>query len=189
MWIFRKKQELQEKIENILSGILQEQQSAVKKTAVLEEKLLQINTEVKRHNMSLEDLLDNLQEREEQETIWEQRIAQLEAEEEKLVSLVLCRLEQFYTLRRASETMDSQWQRQLEIFEEEANRFMAAANLREIRGEGEKVDYECHEVIQAIDTEDEQLAMTVAEVYCPGCSMDGNVIRKARVAAYRYEKR
>ena len=54
---------------------------------------------------------------------------------------------------------------------------------------GTRVDYDLHEVIETVETENPVLDKTVADIYSCGYIYKGNVKKKARVAAYLAERR
>ena len=57
--------------------------------------------------------------------------------------------------------------------------------IEETGTEGEHVDYRIHEVIRALDAEEEGTAGTVAKVHSRGMVYEGRVVAKAKVEAYK----
>lgn len=155
------------------------------------EKLEKHMAELQKHNMALEDTLDMLQEREEKESLQEKRIGELEQAEGALLELLSCYQGQMRLIGRYMEEnpeTGSAWQNQLRLMEEEVEKRMAACGLEELTGCGKRVDYETHEVVEAVETDREELALTVAKVYSSGYSYKGHVKKKAEVAAYRLRR-
>ena len=65
---------------------------------------------------------------------------------------------------------------------------MGPCALEETGEPGERVDFERHEVLSVVETEDDGADSSVAEVFSPGCIYHGEVIKRAQVAAYRRRK-
>lgn len=142
-----------------------------------------------RQSDSLENLLDELDELGEnsrQESILAQELKEERKREKALLDLAcFCREQMDLTSRYLKK--EPGWADQCRMMEQEAERYLRAANLQETGRKGETVDYDIHEVLKAVATPEKELAGTVAEVYRRGRIWQGQVISRAQVAAYRFE--
>lgn len=146
----------------------------------------------KRQSMTVEDFLDELQERSKEREELQRYIKEGDEREKRLLALICCGREQLCLIQKAvleehREDPDraEAWREQFRLMGEEAGGKMRACALEETGRAGESVDFDVHEVLNVVDTEDENLAHRVAEVFAPGCVYHGMIIKKARVAAYR----
>ena len=81
-----------------------------------------------------------------------------------------------------------EWLSQLELMEKAAEGARLSSGIAWIEEAGVQVNYALHEVIEARAVSEEEKDMCVAQVYSPGMLRHGEVIKKARVAAYRLER-
>lgn len=146
----------------------------------------------KRQSQCVEDFLDEVQEQTEEEKALCARVKEAQEREECLLSIVCCYQEQLHLMRRQimeehREDGDraAAWEEQFRFMEEDADGRMRAGAMEQTGRTGEPVDFVLHEVLRAIDTEDENLGNRVAGVFRPGCIYHGKVVRKAQVSAYR----
>lgn len=171
-------------LEQMRQGQMEE---AGKLAAVLEENRQAAQEEAKvlrRQSESVEDLLDFMQEEAEKKSALEEQLQESREREEALLALACCAREQLELVtQRLME--DASWREQCRMLEQEAEKYLRDADMRETGKAGEPVDYELHQVLDAVDTDKEELAGTVARVYRRGRIYRGKVIRKAQVAAYR----
>ncbi len=165
------------------------------KTDGIENDRAEMQKLMRRQTGSFEDLLEEFQDQMAQTQRYEQLLKEAKAREQALLSLICCCREQMdLTAGQISrdETMDPHkkqaWQEQFRLMEQEDVRLMALCAMEETGVVGEPVDYGIHEVLKAIDTNDDSLAGTVAEVCCRGRIYGGNVLKKAIITAYRKEK-
>lgn len=154
----------------------------------LSQDVRQAGSDVRRHDMALEDCLEALEEQQEAEKQGQKQVRKLEAEQEKLLKLLAVYQEQLWGMKRYAEQKDPAWLTQLELVEKAAEGSRLSCGIAWIEETGVQVDYELHEVIEARAVSQEQMDMRVAEVYSPGMICQGSVRKKARVAAYRLEK-
>lgn len=146
----------------------------------------------KRQSRSLEDFLDDEQERASAYDDMKEALQRGNERETALLSLICCYQEQMHLLQQQvmSELEDDKdkkiaWKNQFEIVSDCIRREMRACAMEETGREGETVDFAVHEVLSASDTEDPMLEGRVAKVFSPGCVYCGKTVKKARVAAYR----
>ena len=146
----------------------------------------------KKQMQSFEDFLDEEQERADRGEALRERAQECEAREKNLLVLIGSYQEQLHLLRRqmreefqADSSKASAWEKQFEIVDEGLRRQMYACALEQTGKEMELVDFNCHQILKVIDTEDAELDNRVAAVFSPGCIYHGKIIKKSQVAAYR----
>lgn len=167
-------------------------QDPVQKLGDLEERQKELERQIRRQSDSFEDLLEEIQEeRGREEELREERRGYHQKEQALIALLILCR-EQMELLEKQiqkDESMEGEklaaWQRQFHAMAQERKRLMRPCGMEETGQEGEKVDYEIHEVLSVEETTDGEKADTVVQVYSRGFVQGGHVIKKAKVAAYR----
>ena len=168
----------------------------------LDRTMSELREAVGKHDLAIADMLDSWDEwrqsrEEEDSSLLEaaKEKARQEREESRkresaLVSLAAVCFDQFHMLRRSAEDAGDQiWLRQLELAEEKLSAERLLADFQVIDSVGCEVNYQLYEIAAAVDTEDPNLAMKVADVYTPGCVYRGKVLRKAVAAAYRAVRR
>lgn len=143
---------------------------------------------LKRHDMSLEDLLDEWSGRRSDEKEIKQQIRNLKDTEEKLLKLFEIYQEQFWAIHHMASDLGNEWEKQMELIVHNTENQMRLCGICPVDAEVEKkVDYAVHEVLEVIETQDSQKDQTVAAVYRPGYVYQGSVRKKAQVAAFRYK--
>lgn len=177
-----------QKTEESLSKLTEEMKQGQALMEKLSQDVRQAGSDVRRHDMALEDCLEALEEQQEEEKQSRKQIRKLEAEQEKLLKLLAVYQEQIWGMKRYAGQKDPAWLSQLELVEKAAEGSRQSCGIMWIEDTGVQVDYELHEVIEARAVSREQMDMQVAEVYSPGMVCRGSVVKKARVAAYRLEK-
>lgn len=152
----------------------------------LSKELRQIGTDVRKHDMALEDCLDALEEQREEESQSQKRIAELETGQDRLLEILDVYQEQVWNMMRYASEHDPAWVPQIELVQNAVKGKQMSGGIVLIEETGCKVDYALHEVIEVLDTTDEGRIQTVAKIYHPGSVYKGTVRKKAKVAAYRY---
>lgn len=153
--------------------------------AELRRELEQFGREISRHDMAIENLLDVLEECQEEEHSNRKQAQEQKEEKEQFLALFAAYQEQFWQIRSFLDSSGAAWSRQAELMEQELAKSRRYCGIEEISQTGETVDYQIHEVIEVIDTEDAAQDRTVARVFSPGYLYQGKVRKKARVAVYR----
>ena len=169
-------------LQKILDGNAREQELL----DALSQQIRQTGTDVRKHDMALEDCLDVLEEQREEETQSQKRIAELEAGQEKLLQVLDAYQEQVWNMMRYAAEHDPAWVAQIDLVRNAVRGKQISGGISLIEETGVRVDYALHEVIEIIDTAEEERAQVVAEIYHPGYVYMGVVKKKAKVAAYRY---
>lgn len=170
---------------DVLIGEIQVEKNML---TTLSKDVKQNGTDISRHDMALEDCLDMLEEWG-KERVYEQKQRQsLEQEREKLLQMLGTYQEQLWNMKTYAEKNDSAWHQQLLLVEKVVQEKMVFSGITAIDRTDCVVNYELHEVIELIDTEDMNRDRTVAVVYRPGYLYRGEVRKKAQVAAYHLQK-
>ena len=176
------------KTEEMLTKLTEEMKKGQELTEKLSQDIRQVSSDVRRHDMALEDCLDALEEQQEEQRKSRDQIRKLEAEQEKLLKLLAVYQEQLWGMKRYAGQNAPEWISQLELMEKAAEGARLSSGIAWIEESGVQVDYALHEVIEARTTSEEAMDMRVAEIYSPGVIWRGEVKKKARVAAYRLER-
>lgn len=184
----RKEEQFRKSVQEQLRELLDEKEKNQGLLDALATEVKQTGADVRRHDMALEDFLESLEEQQEEERVSRERIRALEQEQEALLQLLDVYQEQVWNMRRYAGGHDLAWIPQLDLVQNTVKGKMIPCGIVLIEEAGAKVDYLLHEVIEARDTAEEARAQTVAEVYRPGCIYKGSVRRKAKVAAYRWQR-
>lgn len=157
------------------------------------EELLQVQQK-KQENVSnaVEDLLDEWSERNELAEEYKEQLENREECTKQFLSLVQLLLLQNRLLQNEIEKMYSQndtglqaWKQQAELLEQQTRNAMSQCQIQLFGAEGQAVDGACHQVLEAIDTDDPTKHSRIAKVHEPGILYQGNVIKKATVTAYK----
>lgn len=149
------------------------------------------NLDIGKHDMALEDMLELLDGKLESEHFMSNRIKELEESEEKLLLLMADYEEQMFLIDGCVKNISgtgsggSAWAEQLDSVRGKLFEHMNTCGITVIADTHQMVNYEYHEVIQVVDTEEAALSRTVLEIYSPGFIYKGRVLKRAKVAAYR----
>ncbi|MBQ7487085.1 MAG: nucleotide exchange factor GrpE [Clostridia bacterium] len=164
-------------------------------TSELSSQLSKIGTSVNRHNMVIEDLIEAMEDAQKQQkntlakmeelTSREEsaEVASLKASEASLFKLVQVYQDQLNVLERAAEG-DPSWSRQFGFVRQKVASQLQVSGITIIEQTGIPVNYELHEVIDRVSTDDQALNQCVAEIFESGYIFKGTVKRKARISAY-----
>lgn len=183
---FKKKEEaafgrLEEKMKSLEDSIASEN----RQFADLTEKISRLQTTVQKHDMAMEDLLEEWEERRSDEKEVKERSREQEQNEHRLLALFEAYQEQFWSLRRFANTKDEAWSAQMDLMEQNLDHCRRLCGIDMIDKCGEIVDCDLHEVIQTTETKDADKDRRIATVYGCGYLYKGKVKKKARVAVYR----
>lgn len=157
------------------------------------EELLQVQQK-KQENVSnaVEDLLDEWSERNELAEEYKEQLENREECTKQFLSLVQLLLLQNRLLQNEIEKIYSQndtglqaWKQQAELLEQQTQNAMSQCQIQLFGAEGQAVDGACHQVLEAIDTDDPTKHSRIAKVHEPGILYQGNVLKKATVTAYK----
>ena len=183
---FKKKEEafferMEEKLKNLEDGIA----AGNRQSEELTEKIGRLQTTVQKHDMAMEDLLEEWEEKRSDEKEVKERFRELEQNESRLLALFETYQEQFWSLKRFADTKDQAWSDQIALMEQSLDRCRRLCGIDVIDRCGEMVDYDLHEVIQITETKDAEQDRRVADIYGCGYLYRGKVKKKAKVAVYQ----
>lgn len=140
---------------------------------------------VSEQGMSIEDLLEEWNERKADDDSVREHFRDCEQAEQRLLELFEAYQEQFRNMKRFAGDRDEAWAAQFAMMEKQLERYRRLCGISVIEECGVEVDYGLHEVIEAVDTDDPGLDRIIADIYRCGYLYKGRVRRKAQVAAYR----
>ncbi len=165
----------------------QQLQNALNQTAGhMEQQLNQLHADVHKHDMAIENLLDEWEEKKSDEESVKARQQESDQTEQLLLGLFEAYQEQFWNLKHYAASKDGNWAAQIALMEINLEHYRRTCAISLIQECGVSVDYDLHEVIEAVDTTDPALDKTIADIYRCGYLYKGKVRKKARAAAYRY---
>lgn len=155
----------------------------------IDQRLSDFHSTIQKHDMALEDLLDEWEERQSDEQAVQGRMKELEQNEARLLTLVEAFQEQFWSLKRfAISNQDTALSAQAALMEQSLERSNRLCGIHVIQECGIEVDYNLYEIIEAIDTDDPSLDKKIADIYQCGYIYKGTVKKKAKASAYRLRK-
>lgn len=191
-------QRIRDVVEEVLTDALQRQGQELalrqtEQTNLFGEMMEKNQKAVRRLSDTVEDFLDTLQEEDEEQRQLRQSQKASEEREHRLVELLglyqaqMELFEQWITGQdqESSEEMLEAWKQQYAMLKEKIRTESRFCAIEDSGAVGEPVDYRLHEVLQAVEPDTKEQEGTIANVYSHGMLYQGNVIRKARVAAYR----
>ncbi len=144
----------------------------------------ELRTAVQKHDMAIEDLLEKLEENESEREEAGKRILECERSENLLLELFESYQEQFWNLKRFAGEQDGAWSAQLALIEEKLEHCRQLCGISVIEESGVEVNYDLHEVVEAVDTAEQDHDKLVAEIISWGYLYKGKIMKKARVRAY-----
>ncbi|MCI6996115.1 MAG: nucleotide exchange factor GrpE [Oliverpabstia sp.] len=163
--------------------------ASLHKVEQMQQQMNDFEKTLKRHDMSLEDLLDEWSERQSDESQIRDQMRSLRETEEKFLKLFEVYQEELWAMHRLASTMGNDWQRQMQLMSQNVKAQMCLCGISPVEESGIPVDYALHEVVEVVETTDIQKNKTIAEVYRPGYVYRGRVKKKAQVKAFRYIER
>ena len=151
----------------------------------LESHFSQLHSDVHKHDMAIEDLLDEWAEKKSDEDDTAARLRESAQTEKVLLELFEAYQEQFWNLKHYADSKDESLTAQVALMEKNLEHYRRTCAISVIQECGVSVDYDLHDVIEAVDTADPALDKTIAEIYRCGYLYKGKVRKKAQAAAYR----
>ena len=145
----------------------------------------QLHSDVHKHDMAIEDLLDEWAEKKSDEDDVTARLQESAHTEKLLLELFEAYQEQFWNLKHYAVSKDEALTAQVALMEKNLEHYRRSCAISIIQECGVSVDYDLHDVIEAVDTTDPSLDKTIAEIYRCGYLYKGKVRKKAQAAAYR----
>ncbi len=181
----RLKNELIQSLDDRFQTLRQEIGEGGRQMEELNKKVGQLQLSVQRHDMSIEDLLEEWEEKRSDEADVRSRFQEGERSENLLLKVFEAYQEQFWSLKRFADTADTKLAEQLELMEKNLMHARQICGISMIGDCGAALNYDLHEVIEVLDTTDTRLDGMIAVVYSCGYLYKGKVKKKARVAVYR----
>lgn len=186
--MFRKDKQV-ELINKLGDRIAELEQSAVVGQAQLVDighNLDRLQKAVSEQGMSIEDLLEEWNGLKAEDDNVKERFCECAQDEQRLLELFEAYQEQLFNLKRFALDRDVSWADQIGMMEEHLEHYRRMCAISVIGECGVEVNYDLHEVIEAVDTDRQDLDRKIADIYCCGYLYKGKVRRKAQVAAYRF---
>lgn len=174
-------EELLETKFQVISGRMQENSEKLEEIGRCTE---QLRTAVLKHDMAIEDLLEKLEENESEREKSEKRILECRQTEKLLLELFESYQEQFWNLKRLAGEKDEAWAAQMALVGAKLEHCRQLCGISIIEKGGIEVNYDLHEVIEAVDTVRQEQDRLVAEIISWGYLYKGRVMKKAKVTAY-----
>ncbi len=189
MFIGRKQYEkllqgLEDKLEEKFQAVSRSLGEGGGKLEGIDQDIGQLRTEVQKHNMAVEDLLDEWEDRKSEKDSARKQMLEYEQSEKNLLELFESYQEQFWNLKRFTEQKEEAWSAQTALMEQKLERCRKLCGISIIEECGGKVDYDLHEVIEVVDTAEQDKDKVVAGIVSWGYLYKGRVRKKAQVTAY-----
>lgn len=146
----------------------------------------QLHSDIHKHDMAIEDLLDEWSEKKSEEDTINIQLKKAGQAEQQLLELFEAYQEQFWNLKHYAASKDESWASQITLMEKTLKHYQRGSAISIIQASGVSVDYDLYDIIEVIDTADPALDKTIAEIYRCGYLYKGKVRKKAQAAAYRY---
>ena len=195
----RRRQQIREDLEAVVKNVFEKQNQKqttlqAKQEAHFDETMEKSQKMIRRLSDTVEDFLDTYQEENEALRRYMEAAAEnIKKQEQKLLGLIGLYQEHIELVEEwiaehmpaGSEGAQEAWRQQHQILKEKLVTEGRFCMIDSIGMPGEVVDYRLHEVIEAIDADKEEQGGKVAKIFRQGMIYQGNVIKKARVQAYK----
>ena len=179
---------LEERMTAKLEALEQGIASGSAQAADMSRNLEQLQRTVREQGMSVEDLLEEWSERKSAEDSLREQHCEHTENEQHLLGLFEAYQEQFRNMKRFAEGRDESWLAQIAMMERNLEHCRQLCGISLVGECGTEVDYDFHEVIEVMETEQPDQDRKIADVYRNGYLYKGKVRRKAQVAAYSFKK-
>lgn len=177
---------LEEKLETKLEALGQKLSEGNTQLSDTARSLEQLQRSVREQGMSVEDLLEEWNERNAAEEDLRARLRECADKEQHLLELFEAYQEQLGSLKRFAGGRDEAWAAQIAMMENSLEHYRQMCGITLIGECGAEVDYDLYEVIEAVDTAIPEQDRKIADVYRTGYLYQGKVRRKAQVAVYAF---
>ena len=169
----RQYEELLQRLESSLEGIGQD--------------IGRFQTAVQKHDMAIEDLLEEWEEKESEKDSIRKRMMEYEQSENLLLDLFVCYQEQMWNMKRFAGRKDETWAAQIALMEQKLEHCRQMCGISIIEKCGVEVDYDLHEVIEVKTTAEPNKDRLIAEIIDWGYLYKGKVKKRAQVTVYHTE--
>lgn len=170
-----------EKLRTIAGGLTE----GGKRLEEIDQNMGQLKAAVQKHDMAIEDLLDEWDSRESEKESFRKQIQEWEQSETLLLELFESYQEQLWNIKRLTKKEET-WSAQIALMEQKLEQCRQLCGINIIEQCGIEVDYNLHEVIEAVDTVERSKDRTVAGIIRWGYLYKGRVKKKAQVTAYHF---
>ena len=185
---FKKNEEILKKLDERFQRLEREIAGERKQLDDMGQNINKLQTAANKHDMAIEDLLEEWEEKQSEDTELKEQFRTYKKENRCFLDLFEAYQEQFWNLKRFAGEKDETWASQIALMEGNLERYRQLCGIAIIGECGVQVDYDMHEVIETVGTEDPALDKKIADIYSCGYIYKGQVKRKARVAAYLAER-
>lgn len=172
---------MEENLQTISGGL----ERGSRRLEEMDQNIGQLKTAVQKHDMAIEDLLDEWDDRESEKDSFRKRMQECVQSENLLLDLFESYQEQFWNLKRIAQK-DETWAAQMALMEQKLEHCRRLCGISVIEKCGVEVDYDFHEVVEVVDTTERDQDRLVAGIVRWGYLYKGKVKRKAQVTAYHY---
>lgn len=172
---------VEEKSRAVFRGV----EESSRRLAEIDQNIGQLKTAVQKHDMAIEDLLDEWADKDSQEDSFRKQMQDCEQSENLLLELFEAYQEQFWNVSRFAGKKDETWSVQMSLMEQKLEQCRQLCGISIIEECGIEVNYNLHEVIEAVDTTEQDKDRLIAGIINWGYLYKGKVKRKAKVIAYR----
>lgn len=145
----------------------------------------QLKAAVQKHDMAIEDLLEEWEEQETEKDGLRKSMQDCERSGKLLLELFEAYQDQFWNLKRFAEKRDETWSAQIALMEQRLEQCRQLCGVSIIETCGVEADSQLHEVIGVVDTTEREKDRLIAEIINWGYLYKGRVGKKAQVTAYR----
>lgn len=174
------------RLEEKLNSLEQDIGAEYRQLQELNQNIGQLQTSVHKHDMAIEDLLEEWDLKKSDEDSIKEQFKEYKNSECQMLTLFEAYQEQFWNLKRFTDTNNGILAEQIALMEKNLEQYRQLCGISIIGETGIPVDYDLHEVIEAADTTDSGQDKLVAVIYRCGYLYKGKVKKKAQVSAYRY---
>ena len=140
---------------------------------------------LKKYSYSMDEVIDMMEQMMTKEKEEKEREADTQEQINQLIEVILFYQEQTYRVNHIL-IEDENWNPSIQIMEKDENTKLQKNGMSVINTTDTVFTFELHEAIEVVDTECSEQDGKIAVIYVPGLLYQGKVIRKAKVAVYRY---
>lgn len=184
MFFKRRDEELTKRLEEKFQALEQATVEENRKLETMNQNISQLQKSVQKHDMAIEDLLEEWDEKKSDEDNIKEKFREYENNERYLLELFEEYQEQFWNMKRFADEKDETWAAQIALMEKGLERCRQLCGISIIGECVSTVDYDLHEVIEVLDTTDPDKDKMIARIYRCGYIYKGQVKKKAQVSAY-----
>jgi molecular chaperone GrpE (heat shock protein) len=149
---------------------------------------------IRNNSDTISDFIDEIQDKNDSERALGLQVSELKADQQRLLDIISDysqQLDMFYNGVTQLENKDDlenhiSWEKQLFMAKNQIENSLMLCGIQKTGQVEEKTDYRIHEIIDIVETDNKEQNELIARVYSKGIIYKGKVIRKAKVAVYKY---